>query len=52
MRRVYAFIGLWLVALVLLPLPWVGIAVLAWALAMVPGLLEIHRQFQNEPDPF
>ena len=52
MRRVYAFIGLWLVALVLLPLPWVGIAALAWALAMVPGLLEIHRQFQNEPDPF
>ena len=26
-----------------------GLALLAWLAALTPGLIEIHRQFQNEP---
>ncbi len=52
MRRVYVFVALWLLALVLLPLMWVGIAALIWIAVLTPGLVEIHRQFQNEPDPY
>lgn len=52
MRRWYVFIGLWLLALVLLPVGWVASAFGLWLLALVPGMLEIHRQFQNEPDPY
>ena len=52
MRRWYVVVCLWLVALVTLPIIWVSVATIVWALAMVPGLLEIHKQFQNEPDPF
>lgn len=52
MRRAYVFLGAWLLAFVLLPFAWVAIAFVAWAVAVTPGLLEIHRQFQNEPDPY
>ena len=52
MRRWYAVLALWLLALVALPVTWVALATVAWLAAMVPGLIEIHRQFQNEPDPF
>ncbi len=52
MPRVYTFVALWVLAAILLPLSWVGFAALAWVAAMMPGLLEIHRQFQNEPDPY
>lgn len=51
MRRWYWFGGAWLLAGVLLPPLWVGAALLVWLAALAPGLLEIHRQFQNEPDP-
>ena len=51
MRRTYVFFALWIVALLLLPLKWVGVAALIWLLAATPGLIEIHRQFQFEPDP-
>ena len=51
-RRAYLFAGAWLLALILLPLQWVGIAALAWILALTPGLIEIHRQFQNVPDVY
>ena len=50
MRRVYLFLGAWILALLVLPASWVGIAALIWMVALTPGLIEIHRQFQNEPD--
>ena len=50
LRRAYIFAGLWLLALVMLPLAWVAGALLTWLIALTPGLLEIHRQFQNEKD--
>jgi len=52
MRRWYVFVALWVVALVCLPMVWVVGAFCLWALALVPGMIEIHRQFQNEPDAF
>lgn len=52
MRRVYGFVGLWLLALLLLPLTWVATAFLLWAVVLIPGMIEIHRQFQNEPDAY
>lgn len=52
MRRVYVFAGAWLLALIALPSVWVVVAAIIWALAMTPGLIEIHRQFQNEPDAY
>ena len=52
MRRLYGFIALWVLALVLLPVAWVGIGALVWLAIAAPGLIEIHRQFQNEPDAY
>lgn len=52
MRRWYVFLGLWVLALVVLPPLWVGAATLVWLLALIPGMLEIHRQFQNEADAY
>ena len=52
MRRVYGFLALWAAMLIFLPLSWVGVAALAWTVAFTPGLIEIHRQFQNEPDVY
>lgn len=52
MPRVYAFVLLWLLALLVFPAQWVGLAALVWMLVLTPGLLEIHRQFQNEPDEY
>lgn len=50
MRRVWVFLGLWAAALVTLPVQWVLLAFLTWVVALTPGMIEIHRQFQNEPD--
>lgn len=50
MPRVYGFVALWLFALLILPVGWFGVAVAVYLLAIVPGMIEIHRQFQNEPD--
>ena len=52
MRRAYLFLGTWLLALIVLPITWIAIAALIYVLAIIPGLVEIHRQFQNEPDAF
>ena len=52
MLRVYWFVGAWVLALVLLPALWVGAAALLWLAMLTPGLIEIHRQFQNEPDAY
>ena len=51
MNRVYGFVALWLVLCLVLPVKWFGIAVLAWLVILTPGLIEIHRQFQNESAP-
>jgi hypothetical protein len=52
MRRVYGFVALWLLLLIVLPIGWFGFALLAWLAALTPGLIEVHRQFQNEPDDY
>lgn len=52
MPRVYVFLFAWLFAILLLPLVWVGVAAATWLAILTPGLIEIHRQFQNEPDPY
>ena len=52
MRRGYGFVALWLVLLLILPLKWFGITVLAWLVVLTPGLIEIHRQFQHESEPY
>ena len=49
-RRIAIFVGAWIVAFALLPTSWVALALAAWAVLAVPGLVEIHRQFQHVPD--
>ncbi len=49
-RRAYVFVAAWIVALLLFPAQWVAVAALVWAIVVTPGVIEIHRQFQNEPD--
>jgi hypothetical protein len=51
-RRAYVFLGAWALALAFLPLTWVAAAGLLYAIALTPGLIEIHRQFQNKPDSY
>ena len=50
-RRACFFFAAWIVALILLPVQWVAVAALVWAIVVTPGVIEIHRQFQHEPDP-
>jgi hypothetical protein len=50
-RRACFFFAAWIVALMLLPAQWVAVAALVWAIVVTPGVIEIHRQFQHEPDP-
>lgn len=52
MRRVWGFLAMWGVLLALLPTSWVGIAAALWVAILIPGIIEIHRQFQNEPEDF
>ena len=52
MRRVWGFLAMWLVFLVTLPTAWVLVAASIWVVALTPGLIEIHKQFQNEPDEY
>lgn len=52
MGRIYGFLALWLVLFLILPLKWFGVAVLTWLVVLTPGLIEIHRQFQHESDPY
>ncbi|MCZ6673219.1 MAG: hypothetical protein O7C75_09800 [Verrucomicrobia bacterium] len=48
--RTFGFIALWIAALVLFPIKFVGLAFAAWLVAIVPGLIHIHRTLQLEPD--
>jgi hypothetical protein len=52
MGRVFGFAAVWAAAFVLLPATWSIAAAAAWLIAMTPGVIEIHRQVQNEPDPY
>ena len=52
MRRVWGFVGIWLMLLVILPIGWVAAGAGLWLAVLTPGLIEIHKQFQNEPDEF
>ncbi|MEM7080144.1 MAG: hypothetical protein AAF513_16100 [Pseudomonadota bacterium] len=52
MPRVYGFVALWILLFLLLPLPWFGVALAGYLLAITPGMIEIHRQFQNEPEAY
>ncbi len=49
LRRVYGFVAAWVVALLFFPTQWVALALVVWGLIVLPGLIEIHRQFQHEP---
>ena len=51
-RRAYVFLGAWILALAFLPITWVAASALLYAIALTPGLIEIHRQFQNKPDSY
>ncbi len=48
--RLYAFIALWIAALVLFPVKIVGLAFGAWLVAIIPGLVHIHRVLQIESE--
>ena len=52
MPRVWAFLAIWALAFAILPIQWSVAAMALWLLILTPGLIEIHRQFQNEPDDF
>jgi|TARA_B110000971_G_scaffold194132_1_gene207599 hypothetical protein len=52
MRGVWIFVELWLASLMVLPVQCVGVAFCAPLIALTPGTVEIHRQVQNEIDPY
>ena len=52
MRRVWLFVGLWVASIAAFPIHHVALAFGLWVVLLTPGLIEIHRQFQNEPDPY
>ena len=52
MRRVWLFLGLWIASIAVFPLQYVACAFGLWLILLAPGMIEIHRQFQNEPDPY
>lgn len=47
MQRVYFFLSAWLTALLFFPVKGVLGAFILWSVIVTPGLIEIHRQFQN-----
>ena len=48
MRRWQFFLIAWVLALLVFPIKWVAVVTALWMLLLLPGLREIHRQFQNE----
>jgi hypothetical protein len=48
MRRWQFFLIAWVLALVVFPVKWVAVVTVLWMILLLPGLREIHRQFQNE----
>ena len=54
--RIAVFVGAWIAAFKLLPTGWAALGLAAWGALALPGVVELHRQFQNvpkhrEPDP-
>lgn len=49
MRRVWAFVALWVAAFAFLPTLWVAWAALGWGLLMIPDPVDIYRDFQHVP---
>ena len=41
------FIAAWSATFAFLPASWVALALLAWAAGAAPGIVELHRSFQN-----
>ena len=52
MQRVYGFVAIWIAIFALLPIGWSAALAALWLAIMTPGIIEIHRQFQSEPDTF
>ena len=53
-RRIAIFVAAWIAAFALLPTAWVAAALLLWIVIATPGIVAIHKQFQNittEPTP-
>jgi hypothetical protein len=49
--RIAIFVGAWIAAFGFLPTGWVALGLAAWGALAFPGVVEIHRQFQNVPKP-
>ena len=54
--RLTVFAAAWIAAFALFPSNWVAMGLAVWGALALPGVVEIHRQFQNvpkgrEPDP-
>lgn len=53
--RIVAFVVAWIAAFALLPTGWVVLGLVAWGALVSPGLVRVHREFQNvsdaDPDP-
>ena len=47
MLKLAVFTGGWVAAFALLPSLWVAAAFGLWALAVTPGIVHMHREFQN-----
>ena len=44
------FVASWITALALLPAQWVLAALAVWGLAVTPGIVQMHREFQSVPE--
>jgi len=49
MRKLALFVAGWIAAFVFLPTAWVAVALLAWMVLITPGIIAMHRTFQNVP---
>jgi len=45
--KLVGFVAAWIAAFALLPFAWVGAALLAWMAIATPGLIALHKTFQN-----
>lgn len=49
--KLVLFVASWVAAFALLPVAWVGAALLAWGAIVTPGIVALHRSFQNVEVP-
>tara|TARA_B100000900_G_scaffold374437_1_gene355721 strand:+ start:419 stop:1117 length:699 start_codon:yes stop_codon:yes gene_type:complete len=50
-KRIYGFGVFWLLLFLVLPIGWFTAALATFIAVATPGHIEIHRQFQNKPNP-